>query len=75
LIKKLNVTGCELASDHLTNYLWAPEGIIFQGVDGKLPQDKEMMLDTLEKVIKKIRDRENILDANTLVQRGFIERL
>ncbi len=75
LIKKLNVTGCELASDHLTNYLWAPEGIIFQGVDGKLPQDKEMMLDTLKKVIKKVRNRENILDANTLVQRGFIERL
>jgi coproporphyrinogen III oxidase-like Fe-S oxidoreductase len=75
LIKKLNVSGCELASDHLTNYLWAPEGIIFQGVNGKLPQDKEMMLDTLEKVIKKVKAKENILDANTLVQRGFIERL
>ena len=75
LIKKLNVTGCELASDHLTNYLWAPEGIIFQGVDGKLPQDKEIMLDTLEKVIKKVSKKENVLDANTLVQHGFIERL
>ncbi len=75
LIKKLNVTDCELASDHLTNHLWAPEGMIYQGVDGKLPQDKERMLKTLKEVIEKVSERDDIVDANTLVQQGVIKRL
>lgn len=75
LLKKLAVADCELASDHLTNYLWGTEGIIFQGVDGNLPGDKQEMLKTLDDVIKKIADRDDILDANALVQQGVIQRL
>jgi coproporphyrinogen III oxidase-like Fe-S oxidoreductase len=75
LIKKLNVTDCELASDHLTNHLWGPEGIIYQGVDGELPRDKERMLKTLKEVIQKVSERKDIVDANTLVQQGVIKRL
>lgn len=75
LIKKLNVTNCELASDHLTNHLWAPEGMIYHGVDGELPRDKEGMLKTLEEVIQKVSERDDIVDANTLVQQGVIQRL
>lgn len=75
MIEKLDVLECEVASDHLTNHLWAPEGIIFRGVDGKLPRDKESMLDTLDKVIKIASERDDIVDANTLVQQGVIQRL
>jgi hypothetical protein len=75
LIKKLAVSDCELASDHLTNYLWGTEGIVYQGVDGYLPRDKEMMVQVLDEVIKKISPRDDILDANALVQQGVIQRL
>lgn len=75
MIEKLDVLDCELASDHLTNHLWAPEGIIFHGVDGKLPRDKESMLDTLDKAIKIASERDDIVDTNTLVQQGVIQRL
>lgn len=75
LIKKLDVLDCELASDHLTNYLWGAEGIIYHGVDGYLPRDKEKMLKILSKAIEKIAQRDDILDANALVQQGVIQRL
>ena len=48
----LNVTDCELASDHQTNYLWAPEGVIFQGVDGKLPDGSRLQA-TLARTVTK----------------------
>ena len=75
LIKKLGVSDCLFASDHLTNYLWAPEGIIFFGVDGTLPEDKKNMLKTLEETIEAVRDRDDILDAHTMVQEGHIKKL
>lgn len=75
LIEQLDVSGCELASDHVTNYLWAPEGIIYHGVDGTLPKDKEWMLEILDATIEKVKARDDIVDANTLVQQGYIQRL
>jgi radical SAM superfamily enzyme YgiQ (UPF0313 family) len=75
LIEQLVVSGCQLASDHITNYLWAPEGIIYHGVDGVLPRDKERMLEVLDVVIEKVNARDDVADANTLVQRGYIQRL
>ena len=75
LLKKLDVSDCLFASDHLTNYLWAPEGIVFFGVDGVLPEDKKNMLNILEETIEAVRERDDILDAHTMVQEGHIKRL
>jgi hypothetical protein len=75
LIEKLKINDCELASDHVTNYLWSPEGIVYHGVDGMLPKDREGMLKTIDGAIEEIKDREDILDANMMVQKGYIQRL
>lgn len=75
LVEQLEVIDCELASDHITNYLWSPNGIIYKGVDGKLPQDKELMLDILDKTIDELANRDDILDANALIQKGIITAL
>jgi biotin synthase-like enzyme len=76
LIEKIQVNrDCELASDHLTNYLWSDDGIVYRGVDGILPRDREVMLETIDRAIKDIKDRKDILDANQLVQQGVIQNL
>jgi hypothetical protein len=76
LIEALEVFNCKLASDHITNYLWSSvNGLIYQGVDGKLPEDKESILQILEKTITKIKERDNIFDANALLQRGILTNL
>jgi radical SAM superfamily enzyme YgiQ (UPF0313 family) len=75
LIEKLELTNCELASDHVTNYLWAAEGIIYRGVDGRLPMDKENLLAELDEAIKRVSGCDDILDANMLVQQGVIRNL
>jgi radical SAM superfamily enzyme YgiQ (UPF0313 family) len=75
LAEQLDVSDCRLASDHVTNYLWGPEGIVFAGIDGMLGQDKELILQTIDEAIDKVEDRDDILDANALVQRGVITNL
>ena len=76
LVEKIDVRGeCELASDHLTNYLWSGEGIVYQGVDGMLPRDKDKMLALIDEAIEYIEKRDDIMDANMLVQQGVIQRL
>ena len=74
-INKFEIFSGILASDHLTNYLWSQEGIIYQGVGGKFPRDKEQILKILDDTIKKISDRDDIVDANTLVQLRVIDKL
>ena len=75
LIEKLKVKQCELASDHVTNYLWSPQGIVYHGVDGMLPKTRDHLLETIDMAIENIREREDILDANMMVQQGVIQRL
>jgi hypothetical protein len=75
LVEQLDVSDCRLASDHVTNYLWGSEGVVFTGVNGVLGQDKELILQTLNEGIDKVENRDDILDANTLIQRGIITNL
>ncbi len=75
LVSQITVSDCSLSSDHITNYLWSSEGIIFRGVDGKLSQDKPLVLAEIDKAIEEVSKREIILDANTLVQQGTITHL
>jgi radical SAM superfamily enzyme YgiQ (UPF0313 family) len=76
LVEHLDLTGCFLASDHLTNYLWQGDQIIYRGVAGELPGDKERMLGVLDRTISRILSSDAaVKDANTLYREGIITAL
>ncbi|MBN1225160.1 MAG: radical SAM protein [Candidatus Aminicenantes bacterium] len=75
-IKTLDVQGCFLASDHLTNYLWAEDAVIYRGVAGALPEEKERMITTIDRVISLIEASNiEIKDSNQLYREGLISSL
>ena len=75
-VEKLKVSNCYLASDHLTNYLWADKRIIYRGVAGILPDEKLAILNTLNRVISFIESTEmEIKDSNQLYEEGYITAL
>jgi len=75
-IENLDVRDCELASDHFTNYLWLNNEVVYRGVYGFLPKDKQDMLDIINQTLDflKVTDGE-ILDATILYDRGLINSL
>lgn len=75
LIRELTLEGCRLESDHVTNNLWSPNGLIYRGVSGGLQKDKPAMLDLLSETIEIVGNRQDIVDANTLLQQGLIGNL
>jgi len=75
-IENLEVNNCELASDHFTNYIWVDNTVVYDGVYGNLPQDKQDMLDTLNSALDYLNVAEGeILDATILYDRGLISLL
>lgn len=75
-VKNLDLEGCFLASDHLTNYLWEGDTVIYQGIAGELPGEKERMLRTVERAIARVEASvQEIRDANHLYREGIITRL
>jgi hypothetical protein len=75
-IETLEVKNCFLASDHLTNYLWAGNTIIYRGVAGELPDDKDRLLAAVRTSIDFIRSSdEEIKDSNRLYREGLISSL
>jgi radical SAM superfamily enzyme YgiQ (UPF0313 family) len=75
-VKSLDLDGCFLASDHLTNFLWAENAIFYRGVAGDLPKDKKVMLKTLAKALDFIESTElEIKDSNQLLKEGLIVSL
>lgn len=75
-IEELNLEGCNLASDHMTNYLWAGGGIIYRGVAGSLPGDKKEMLETLSHAIEFVKATDlDVKDSNQLYEEGFLTAL
>lgn len=75
-IENLELKHCELASDHFTNYIWLDKSVVYHGVYGFIPQDKQDMLDTINQTLKflSVADGE-ILDATILYERGQINHL
>ena len=68
--------GCFLASDHLTNYLWEGDAVIYRGIAGELPEEKERMIRTVEKAIARVDSSDaEIRDANLLYREGIITQL
>lgn len=76
LIENLEVNQCKLASDHFTNNIWVDNAVVYRGVYGILPQEKQDMLDILEHTLDflSVTDGE-ILDATLLYERGMIHSL
>lgn len=75
-LETLDVKGCFLASDHMTNYLWAGNTIVYRGVAGTLPDDKEVMIETVKAAIDFIKSSdEEIKDSNLLYRDGLISSL
>jgi radical SAM superfamily enzyme YgiQ (UPF0313 family) len=75
-IENLEVKECELASDHFTNYLWLNDAVVYRGVYGLLPQDKQDMLSTINETLDFLKVAEGeILDATILYERGLISSL
>ena len=75
-IAGLALKDCFLASDHLTNYLWAGQVVFYRGVAGELPKDKEAMLKTVRRAIGFIESTAlEIKDSNKLYDEGFLTSL
>ena len=72
-LEKLDLKNCYLASDHVTNYLWAGPNIIYRGVDGSLPEDKPKMLQKVRQAITAIPSLPYpVMDSNELYRKGLI---
>jgi radical SAM superfamily enzyme YgiQ (UPF0313 family) len=75
-VENLTVEKCFLASDHVTNYLWAGGAIIYTGVSGNIPEDKKRMIETLDQAIGLIESENlEIKDSNQLYEEGFFAGL
>jgi len=75
-IQSLELENCYLASDHLTNYLWAGPSVVYQGVSGQLPDDKRSMLETVQQAIHRVESSPlPVKDSNQLYIEGFISAL
>lgn len=73
---KLDLKGCYLASDHLTNYLWAGQNIIYRGIAGSLPEDKHEMLENVRRAIAAIQASPfPVKDSNQLYREGVLSGL
>jgi radical SAM superfamily enzyme YgiQ (UPF0313 family) len=76
LLENLFLEGTYLASDHLTNYLWAGNDIIYRGISGDLPRDKEEMLAHVSRAIALVESTDlEVKDSNQLYQEGTLTTL
>lgn len=75
-LQTLDLNDCYLASDHLTNYLWAGQNIIYRGIAGSLPQDKPAMLETVTRAITAVQTSAfPVKDSNQLYRDGVLSGL
>jgi radical SAM superfamily enzyme YgiQ (UPF0313 family) len=75
-LETLDIQDCFLASDHLTNYLWAGNTIIYKGVSGTLPEEKDRMLATVARSIDLVQTSDlEVKDSHQLYREGLISSL
>jgi radical SAM superfamily enzyme YgiQ (UPF0313 family) len=75
-LETLDVTDCHFASDHFTNNIWLDNTVVYKGIYGDLPADKEEMLSVLENTIGFLKVTEgDVVDATILYDRGMINSL
>ncbi len=65
-----------LLSDHVSNYLFTRRGAIFLGVSGRLPDEKESMLEQIDETIRTVRlleeSGERVFTSNEMYKMGLI---
>lgn len=75
-VENLAVNKCYLASDHVTNYLWAGGTAVYRGITGDLPEDKKTMLQMVDKAIEFVEStEEEVKDSNRLYEEGYFTAL
>jgi radical SAM superfamily enzyme YgiQ (UPF0313 family) len=75
-LQTLELRDCRLASDHLTNYLWAGQAIIYRGIAGSLPDDKHGMIQSVRHAIKSVQASSlPVKDSNQLYKEGVLRGL
>lgn len=75
-VENLAVNKCYLASDHVTNYLWAGGTAVYMGITGNLPEDKKTMLQMVDKAIEFVEStEEEVKDSNRLYEEGYFTAL
>lgn len=75
-LENLSLEGAFLASDHLTNYLWAGGAIVYRGISGELPGDKAEMLATISRAIAFVEATDlEVKDSNRLYAEGHLTAL
>jgi radical SAM superfamily enzyme YgiQ (UPF0313 family) len=75
-LEHLEVHDCELASDHHTNYLWVDNKVMYRGIYGMLPQEKNRMMDVLNQTLELLSQATGeIVDATLQYKRGVITSL
>ncbi len=75
-VENLAVNKCYLASDHVTNYLWAGGTAVYRGIAGDLPEDKKTMLQMVDKAIEFVEStEEEVKDSNRLYEEGYFTAL
>ncbi len=75
-IQTIDLENCYLASDHLTNYLWAGPSIVYQGVSGLIPDEKQAMIETVHQAIRRVQSSSlPVKDSNHLYREGILTAL
>jgi len=76
MLENLTTDDCFLASDHMTNFLWADHEIIYRGITGYLTREKARMLQTLNRTIKLLDSTDRVVkDSHQLYQEGVFSQL
>jgi radical SAM superfamily enzyme YgiQ (UPF0313 family) len=72
LVDGTDVSGCLLASDHVTNSLVLDGAVVFSGVNGRLPEDREGILEFLRSAIRSLEPHgEKLQGPNDLYAMGY----
>lgn len=75
-LEHLKVKKCELASDHFTNYIWLDNKVVYYGIYGLLPKQKQEMLEVLNQTLDFLSNvKGNIMDATIMYENGLISSL
>ncbi|MBN1860006.1 MAG: radical SAM protein [Candidatus Thermoplasmatota archaeon] len=75
-LEHLDVVGCFLASDHHTNYIRVGNTVVYRGIQGMLPEEKNHMIAILNSALEVLSQTQGeILDATLLYDRGLISSL
>jgi radical SAM superfamily enzyme YgiQ (UPF0313 family) len=73
IVSELELTDTVLASDHVTNYLYIDGRMVYHGVYGHMPDEKDEMVALIKNTLEFLRDYDGeIWDSNYMLQKGYL---